>query len=304
MTDMPAADAVDVLSETAPAKVNLTLRVLRKRPDGYHELESLVTFAALADQLTLRLDAPLALSVSGPTAEQAGPVADNLVLKAVHMVAERIAGLRFGAFELIKRLPAGAGLGGGSSDAAAALRLVARANGLALADPRLAAAALASGADVPVCLDPQPRTMRGVGDVLSAPIALPPLSAVLVGPGFPLATKEVFAALGLAARERRGEPCADAAIPREPDALFTFLAVHPNDLEAPALKLAPAIASLLTTLRAQPGCRLARMSGSGATCFGLFVSKAAAETAARSLKVAQPRWWVQATELSSRAAPA
>jgi 4-diphosphocytidyl-2-C-methyl-D-erythritol kinase len=304
MTDMPAADAVDVLSETAPAKVNLTLRVLSKRPDGYHELESLVAFAALADQLTLRLDAPLALSLSGPTAEQAGPVADNLVLKAVRLLSERIAGLRFGAFELIKRLPAGAGLGGGSSDAAAALRLVARANGLALADPRLAAAALASGADVPVCLDPQPRMMRGVGDVLSAPVALPTLSAVLVGPGFPLATKEVFAALGLAAGERRGEPCADVTILHEPDALFAFLALHPNDLEAPALKLAPAIASLLTTLRAQPGCRLARMSGSGATCFGLFVSKAAAETAARNLKAAQPRWWVQATELSSRAAAA
>lgn len=304
MTDMPAADAVLVLSETAPAKVNLTLRVLRKRPDGYHELESLVAFADLADQLTLRLDAPLALSVSGPTAAQAGPVADNLVLKAVRLLAERIAGLQFGAFELIKRLPAGAGLGGGSSDAAAALRLVARANGLDLADPRLAAAALASGADVPVCLDPQPRMMRGVGEVLSAPVALPTLSAVLVGPGFPLATKEVFAALGLAAGERRGEPCADTAIPREPDALFAFLAVHPNDLEAPAIQLAPAIAGLLATLRAQPGCRLARMSGSGATCFGLFVSKEAAEAAARSLKAVQPRWWVQATELSSGAAAA
>jgi 4-diphosphocytidyl-2-C-methyl-D-erythritol kinase len=125
---------------------------------------------------------------------------------------------------------------------------------------------------------------------------------VLVGPGFPLATKEVFAALGFAAGEWRGEPCADAAIPREPDALFAFLAVHPNDLEAPAIKLAPAIASLLAMLRAQPGCRLARMSGSGATCFGLFVSKETAEAAARSLKAAQPRWWVQATELSSHAA--
>jgi 4-diphosphocytidyl-2-C-methyl-D-erythritol kinase len=297
MTDMPAADAVVVLSETVPAKVNLTLRVLRKRPDGYHELESLVAFADLADQLTLRLDAPLALSVSGPTAAQAGPVADNLVLKAVRLLAERIAGLRFGAFELIKRLPAGAGLGGGSSDAAAALRLVARANGLDLADPRLAAAALASGADVPVCLDPQPRMMRGVGEVLSAPVALPTLSAVLVGPGFPLATKEVFAALGLAAGERRGEPCADTAIPREPDALFAFLAVHPNDLEAPAIQLAPAIAGLLATLRAQPGCRLARMSGSGATCFALFDDCRASAAAGKRLARAHPGWWIRPTVL-------
>ena len=301
---MPAPDVVEILSETAPAKVNLTLRVLCKRADGYHDLESLVAFTALADRLTLRPGAPLALSVSGATARQAGPVADNLVLKAVHGLAERVAGLQLGAFELTKRLPAGAGLGGGSSDAAAALRLVARANGIALDDPRLLAAALVTGADVPVCLDPKPRVMRGVGEVLSAPVALPTLSAVLVGPGFPLATKEVFAALGLAAGERRGEPCADAAIPQDCESFFAFLADHANDLEAPALRLAPAIAGLLAALRAQRGCRLARMSGSGTTCFGLFVSPLEAAAAAQSLKGAQPSWWVQATELSANDANA
>lgn len=304
MTHTPVAAAVDVLSDIAPAKINLTLRVLRKRADGYHDLESLVAFAALADTVTLRLDAPLALSVSGPTAGQAGPVADNLVLKAVRELTARVAGLRLGAFDLVKRLPAGGGLGGGSSDAAAVLRLVARANALALDDPRLAAAALASGADVPVCLELKPRTMRGVGEVLSAPVALPVLPAVLVGPGFPLATKAVFAALGLAAGEQRGEPCADGAIPGEPDALVTFLAEHPNDLEAPAIKLAPAIADLLAMLRAQPGCRFARMSGSGTTCFGLFVSPEAAAAAAQRLACAQPRWWVQATELRASNATA
>ena len=304
MTHTPVAAAVDVLSDIAPAKINLTLRVLRKRADGYHDLESLVAFAALADTVTLRLDAPLALSVSGPTAGQAGPVADNLVLKAVRELTARVAGLRLGAFDLVKRLPAGGGLGGGSSDAAAVLRLVARANALALDDPRLAAAALASGADVPVCLELKPRIMRGVGEVLSAPVALPVLPAVLVGPGFPLATKAVFAALGLAAGEQRGEPCADGAIPGEPDALVTFLAEHPNDLEAPAIKLAPAIADLLAMLRAQPGCRFARMSGSGTTCFGLFVSPEAAAAAAQRLACAQPRWWVQATELRASSATA
>jgi 4-diphosphocytidyl-2-C-methyl-D-erythritol kinase len=289
---------VEVLTDIAPAKVNLSLRVLGRRADGYHELESLVAFTALADQLTLRPGAALSLSVGGPTAGQAGPVADNLVLKAAHALAARVAGLRPGAFELTKRLPAGGGLGGGSSDAAAALRLLARANGIALDDARLAAAALASGADVPVCLEAQPRVMRGIGEILSSPIALPALFVVLVGPGFPLATKDVFAALGLKPGDKRGAACADADIPRDPECLLAFLTCQANDLEAPAIMLAPPIADLLDALRAQAGCRLARMSGSGTTCFGLFGSPAAAAAAEQKLKAAQAGWWVQATGLS------
>lgn len=299
---MAAPNAIETLgetlSETAPAKVNLTLRVLSRRADGYHDLESLVVFTALSDRLILRPGAPLALTVSGPTAAQAGPVLDNLVLKAAQALAARTDGLRLGAFELTKELPAGAGLGGGSADAAAALRLIARANGIALGDARLAAAALATGADVPVCLDCKPRVMRGVGEILAPPVALPPLAMVLVGPGFPLATKEVFAALGLKPGERRGEPNADE-IPTQPEPLFAFLADHPNDLEAPATRLAPAIIGVLTALAAQPGCRLARMSGSGTTCFGLFASSAAAAAAAARVQAAQPAWWVQATELAA-----
>jgi 4-diphosphocytidyl-2-C-methyl-D-erythritol kinase len=297
MTTMPAPDVVETLSEPAPAKVNLTLQVLGRRADGYHDLQSLVAFTALADRLTLRLGVPLALSVSGPTAVQAGPVADNLVLRASRALAERIGGLRLGAFELTKHLPAGAGLGGGSADAAAALRLLARANGLALDDPRLGAAALATGADVPVCLDPKPRVMRGVGEILSTPVALPPLAVVLVGPGFPLATKDVFAALGLARGERRHEPRADAAILSDDKALFAFLAEHGNDLEAAAIRLAPPVADLLAALREQPGCRLARMSGSGTACFGVFASPVEAADAAQRLKATHSDWWVQATEL-------
>jgi 4-diphosphocytidyl-2-C-methyl-D-erythritol kinase len=293
----------ETLTEDAPAKVNLTLRVLGKRADGYHDLESLVAFTApaLADRLALRPGAELALSVDGPTAAQAGALADNLVLKAARKAGERIEGLRLGAFELTKRLPAGGGLGGGSSDAAAALRLIARANDLAPDDPRLAAAALATGADVPVCLDPRPRIMRGVGERLSAPLAVPSLPAVLVGPGFPLATKDVFAALGLATGERRGAPSADDAVPRESTALLAFLAGHRNDLEAPAIRLAPAIADILDTLRASAGCRLARMSGSGTTCFGLFAGAREAGMAASRLQAAHPNWWVQATTLGGPA---
>src|SRR5262245_7489051 len=185
------------LVERAPAKVNLTLHVLGRRPDGYHELESLVVFADVFDRLTLAPGPNLDLVVRGPSAAAAGAAADNLVLKACRAAAARIESLRFGRFLLDKRLPVAAGLGGGSSDAAAALRLIARVNELDLADPRLADAARAAGADVPVCLDPRSRLMRGIGEVLSGPLALPRLTAVLVNPGVAVATREVFAGLVL-----------------------------------------------------------------------------------------------------------
>src|SRR6185312_15270798 len=154
------------LSDRASAKVNLTLRILGKRADGYHELESLVVFARLADEVTLTPDAPLGLDVDGPTAAAAGDVADNLVLRAARELAARIDGVQLGRFTLTKHLPVAAGLGGGSSDAAAALRLIMRVNGIAPDDRRVLDAARATGADVPVCLDPRPRVMRGIGEIL------------------------------------------------------------------------------------------------------------------------------------------
>ena len=181
------------LVEKAAAKINLTLRVLGRRPDGYHEIESLVAFADLADTLTLQPGGDVALDIAGPFAAACGPAADNLVLKALVALRERVGGLKAGRFSLKKNIPVAAGLGGGSADAAAALRLLARANGLGASDPRLAAAALVVGADVPVCLDSQARIMRGVGDELSAPLDLPPLAALLVNPGVALATRDVFA---------------------------------------------------------------------------------------------------------------
>src|ERR1700748_1617207 len=192
----PAAGA-----EKAPAKVNLTLRVIGRRADGYHEIESLVAFAGVGDALTFTPGSAVALSVGGPTAAAAGEIADNLVLKAARALAERVERLKLGRFTLSKRLPVAAGLGGGSADAAAALRLLARANDLAPDDPRLMQAARATGADVPVCLDPRPRFMRGIGDVLSDPLDLPRLFAVLLNPGVSVATKDVFAALAVPAAE-------------------------------------------------------------------------------------------------------
>ncbi len=179
--------------ENAPAKVNLTLRVLGRRADGYHELESLVAFAEVGDRLSFAPGGELALSVHGPNAGQAGEGADNLVLVAVQALAARVAGIGLGAFDLDKRLPVAAGLGGGSADAAAALRLLARANNIPADDGRLYDAARVTGADVPVCLDPRTRLMRGIGEVLFGPFTLPPLQGVLVNPGAALATKAVFA---------------------------------------------------------------------------------------------------------------
>ncbi len=285
-----------MLIESAPAKVNLTLRVLRRRADGYHELESLVAFARFGDRLTLEPAGELALAVRGPMAADAGEGSGNLVLKAARELAARVPALAAGAFVLEKRIPVAAGLGGGSADAAAALRLLARANRLALDDPRLREAALATGADVLVCLDPRPRIMRGIGDVLSAPLALPLLPAVLVNPGVGLATRDVFTAL--ASPAVKDMPPLLSLPPRaDREAIFGLVAKGGNDLEAAALRLCPTIADVLAALRAMTGCRLARMSGSGATCFGLFGGERDAALAARDIAARHPGWWVQETAI-------
>jgi 4-diphosphocytidyl-2-C-methyl-D-erythritol kinase len=288
--------APERFTDHAPAKVNLTLSVLGRRPDGYHALESLVAFADVGDALSFAPDGELALTVGGPSAAQAGEAADNLVIKAALALAARIPGLRLGTFHLDKRLPVAAGLGGGSADAAAALRLLARANDIAVYDARLFEAARATGADVPVCLDPRPRVMRGIGDVLSAPLTLPPLPAVLVNPGIALSTKSVFIRWTPAAAPPAFDLSKFAATLSR-DECLQLLALHGNDLESPAIALEPAVAEVLAALRALPGCRLARMSGSGATCFALFAAAAAAIEGAKTLAATHPQWWVRATAL-------
>jgi 4-diphosphocytidyl-2-C-methyl-D-erythritol kinase len=285
--------------ERAPAKVNLTLRVLGRRPDGYHEIDSLVVFATVGDALAFTPGKQLDLAVRGPTAVAAGDIADNLVLKAVRALAERTDGLEVGRFVLSKRLPVAAGLGGGSTDAAAALRLIAKHNRIALDDARLMAAARATGADVPVCLDPQPRLMRGIGELLSEPLTLPGLPALLINPRVSVATKDVFTALRAPPlAQPKSFALADAGwAGGDRPSLIDFVARHGNDLEPPAIALHPAIAQALTVLRELPGCRLARMSGSGASCFGLFDSNRAAAAAARVLRGARPLWWIRPTVL-------
>jgi 4-diphosphocytidyl-2-C-methyl-D-erythritol kinase len=282
------------LIEHAPAKVNLTLAVLGRRADGYHLLDSLVVFAGEGDRLTLTPGGPLSLDVRGVTAKAAGPIESNLVFKAAKALATEIPDLKLGRFTLDKRLPVAAGLGGGSSDAAAALRLLARVNRLKLSDKRLLKAAAGLGADVPVCVDPRPRRMRGIGEKLSAPLLIPKLAAVLVNPGVAVPTRDVFALLGF--KSGVAKPAGRArALPRGRQGLIERLAGERNDLEPVAIELQPGIARVLLALRKENGCDLARMSGSGATCFGLFTSSRTAAAAARRLAAAQPRWWVKAT---------
>ena len=293
-----AAAGSGELADFAPAKVNLTLHVIGRRPDGYHELESLVAFADVGDRLTFVPGGTLALDMTGPTADAAGAGGDNLVLKAARALAERVDGLRLGRFRLEKLLPVAAGLGGGSSDAAAALRLLSRVNDLSLDDARVRDAAKATGADVPVCLAPKARMMRGIGEILSDPFALPELPAVLVNPGVAVPTRDVFAALAAPALTQPAQADDFFAINADAAALVSILAARRNDLEIPAIRIQVVIADVLEALQASPDCLLARMSGSGATCFALFGSAGAAHDVAQRMQADHPGWWVRATSFS------
>jgi 4-diphosphocytidyl-2-C-methyl-D-erythritol kinase len=291
------------LVEEGRAKVNLSLRVIGRRADGYHDLESVVAFADCADRLTLEPGEQLKLVTTGPLAAACGDSADNLVLKAARLLAEAVPGLKLGAFTLDKVLPVAAGIGGGSADAAAALRLLARLNNLSLDDPRLQKVALATGADVPVCLLSRACDMTGVGEQL-LPLALPRMPCVMVNPRVPVATKDVFQALGL----RNGELLVGAtavleapAWPDEGGSIADWVAVLEtvaNDLEAPALRIEPVIGEVLDALRRSAGVKLARMSGSGATCFAIYGTAADAEAAAETIRKDHSAWWVHAGTLS------
>lgn len=297
---MPAA-VFDTLTERAPAKINLTLRVLGRRPDGYHRLESLVAFADLCDELTLVPGDGASLEVEGPFAAQCGAAQANLVTRASAALATSAGELKQGHFRLTKCIPVAAGLGGGSADAAAALRLLARANGMADDDERLAQAAATVGADVPVCLNPRARMMRGAGEALSPPLDLPPLQALLVNPGVPLPTRDVFAQFDLAhASPKDADEDADEGadeVPPDHGAFFDWLAKEPNDLTGAATACAPVVADVLGVLAKLPGCRIARMSGSGATCFALFENADDVAAAVKKLTASRGDWWVQAATL-------
>ena len=271
--------------------------MLGRRADGYHDIASLVAFARFGDALWLEPGPELALEVAGPTAAGAGAAADNLVLAAARHLSALAPGLQAGRFNLLKRLPVAAGLGGGSSDAAAALRLLARLNELPPDDPRPMRAAIATGADVPVCVAARARMMAGRGEHLGPPLALPPLFALLVNPGVSVETRKVFAAMGL----QPGQTALSAPPPRldATDAAGWIAALKRsgNDMEDAACTIAPVIVDVLAVLAAARGCGLARMSGSGATCFGLFSERRAAIRAGRAIARSHPGWWVRASVL-------
>ncbi len=292
-----------VAQRTAWAKVNLTLQVTGRRADGYHELDSLIVFAGLGDELQVTSGPDLALEIEGPFAGMLGTgrmakharadVPENLILAAARALGARFDVVAGARLKLIKRLPVAAGLGGGSADAAAALRGLAELWNLDATEDELNALAARLGADVPVCLAGRPCFVSGIGDVISPAPFLPPAWLVLVNPGARLSTAAVFAA-------RTGEFSAPTrwreAVP-DVRALAARLSNCRNDLEDPALGLVPEIREVLTTLRDTAGCLLARMSGSGASCFGLYAVEASAAAAVRRIEATRPGWWVRAAPM-------
>lgn len=280
--------------EPAPAKVNLYLHVVGRRDDGYHLLDSLVAFADAGDVVAARRDDTIHLSVDGPFAAALAGERDNLVLRAARQLAAFAGGAPGAALTLTKNLPVASGIGGGSADAAAALRALCRLWRIAPHDAPLDAIVQGLGADVPVCLHGEPSFIGGIGERREPAPALPPAGLVLVNPGIPLATPAVFA-------RRSGafsEPARFAASPRDAAELAELLAARRNDLTGAAVTLVPAIAEVLAALSNSPGCLLARMSGSGATCFGLYADKAAASDAASWLAGRAPSWWIVPTGLA------
>lgn len=275
------------ITEHAPAKLNLTLRVTGRRDDGYHLLDSLVGFTELGDTLAVEPAESLSLAIEGPFAPALKAEPDNLVLRAARMLAEAAGFVPRARLTLTKRLPVASGIGGGSSDAAAALRALARLWGTAV--PLLPLAARL-GADVPVCLAGRSCRMRGIGETIE-PLALPATDLVLVNPGRPLATAAVFAA--------RTAAFSPAFAPSGGD-LAAMVTAGGNDLAAPARGLCPDIDEVLSVLAELPGCRAAAMSGSGATCFALFDRA----PDAAFLSLAYPAWWVATTRLAASPASA
>jgi 4-diphosphocytidyl-2-C-methyl-D-erythritol kinase len=293
---------MSVLAETARAKINLTLRVLGRRPDGYHELESLVAFADAADTLTLDPRRPPGVSVTGPFA--CAITGKNLAARALELLAARAPALSLGHVALDKRLPVAAGIGGGSADAAAVLRLVRRANRDRAASVDWHGIALSLGADVPVCLENRAALMTGTGDRLHLLAPLPRVAAVLVNPLTEVPagkTAQVFGTLA-APRLDAAAPAAgsfDAArfgkLAAAQD-VIGLVAASANDLAAPAMRLMPAVGEVLSELAAS-GAAVAAMSGAGPTGFALFGSADAAAAAARAVAASHRDWWVVATTI-------
>jgi 4-diphosphocytidyl-2-C-methyl-D-erythritol kinase len=282
----------------APAKVNLFLHVGPPGADGYHPLCSLMAFADLGDRLSVQPADALALQVTGPFAHGAPATADNLVLRAAHALLARASGpLPPAGLVLDKQLPVAAGLGGGSSDAGAALRLLRAALEMDLDDAALQAIAAELGADGAACLWGRPVLAQGRGEQLSLAPALPVLDAVLVNPGVPVSTPAVYRRLDASGRFGEIAPPAMPEAFEDAAELAGWLATQRNDLEQPAVEVAPEIGTVLETLAGEREALLARVSGSGGTCFALCASDIEAEGLAERLEAMAPHWWVRRCRL-------
>jgi 4-diphosphocytidyl-2-C-methyl-D-erythritol kinase len=287
VSDGPAA-GTNTIAVAAPAKINLYLHVTGRREDGYHELDSLVAFADIHDTIEVRPSAALSLKVEGPFRVALGDPTENIVLDAARALAEAAGVEPTARITLVKRLPVAAGIGGGSADAAATLRALSQLWSVSLPEDELAALALKLGADVPVCLQSRPAFVGGIGEDLTPAPLLPPVPIVLANPLRALSTPKVFGA-------REGafsEPARFDQIPMDAAALAGLLAERANDLTEAAVKLLPEVATVLMALEAVPGTLLARMSGSGATCFAFFEDETAAARAAAVVAGGNPNWWV------------
>mgnify|MGYP003644693300 CR=1 FL=1 len=281
------------LLEKAPAKINLSLVVRGRRYDGYHELNSLVAFADCGDVVSVREADDLRLDLAGPFAKELSADDTNLVLQAIRRFDDYLGVKTTGHFTLEKNLPVASGIGGGSADAAATLRLLRRLHGREVEQHALASLGLCIGADVPVCLDARPAMMWGKGELIERMEALPGFWFVLINPGVAVSTAAVFAALNAPSLvEKQAGP----TVPQFADvtALAQWLDAHGNDMERAAMKIAPAIFDAATALAATRDCRVARMSGSGATCFGIYDDEKSARAAEAALRIVHPNWWVVA----------
>ncbi|MGH6748873.1 MAG: 4-(cytidine 5'-diphospho)-2-C-methyl-D-erythritol kinase [Methyloceanibacter sp.] len=281
---------VMTLSETARAKINLTLQVLGRRDDSYHELLSLVAFVEAGDLVELEPEMPRGLSIDGPFA--AALSGDNLILNAAQAAQTFKPEIKLGHFRLVKQLPVAAGLGGGSADAAAALRLIARANGGELGAADRAALAIALGSDVSVCLESRPALITGRGEKVALVQGFPRCAVLLANPRLPLATAPVYAALRAALLSAQPDPVLAPDFGEDFEALVAYLIPRGNDLERPAAGLVPEIREVLASLSGLTGARIARLSGSGPTCFALFATHDEAVRAAATLSRSHPSWWI------------
>jgi 4-diphosphocytidyl-2-C-methyl-D-erythritol kinase len=294
------AEASRAASETAPAKINLALHVVGRRPDGYHLLESLSVFTAFGDQVAVAPAPQNAFTLTGPFAGQAPSGRENLAVRAREALRD-VAGYENTPPVLIfleKNIPAMAGLGGGSSDAAAVLRALTRLWKLDLDGAGLCRIGASLGADVPMCVRGRPLIARGIGEQIEECAEFPVLRMVLVNPRVPVSTLAVFGAL----KSRDNAPLPPLPKKASDAVLIEWLQATRNDLSEPAAGLAPVIEHVLAALRAS-GSSFARMSGSGATCFGLFPSAATAERAATIISKQQPDWFVIATETGGSDGP-